>query len=221
MSMAKETELAQIKLPVKRLDGSLTGEEILLDPKVFGLPRNDHVMYLAVKAELTNRRQGTAATKTRALVSGGGRKPKKQKGSGGARAGSTRSPIWKGGGTMFGPQPHYYLEIVPAKVKRLARRVALSLKAQSGMLDLVEDFELDAPKTKHIADFLKAFNAGGKSALLLLNGNKPNIVKSCRNIPRLPVRDGVGASTYDLVKAHRILISKSALSSLVGGLTNE
>jgi len=220
--MAKiEKELVAIQIPVRRLDGSPTGEQVTLDPEVFGLPRNDHVMYLAVKAELANRRQGTHATKTRALVSGGGRKPWKQKGRGGARAGSTRSPIWKGGGTMFGPQPHYYLQAVPAKVKRLARRTALSVKAQHGLIDLIEDFEFEAPKTKKIAEVLNTFQATGHSALLLLDGNKPAIVKSCRNIPRMAVREGSGASTYDILRARRVLITRSALDSLVGGLRGE
>jgi len=217
----KEIELAQISLQVKRLDGTPTGESVALEPTVFGLPRNDHVMYLAVKAELTNRRQGTVATKTRALVSGGGKKPKKQKGSGGARAGSTRSPIWKGGGTIFGPQPHYYFMDVPAKVKRLARKTALSVKAQGGLIDVIEDFDLETPKTKKLANVLIAFKAAGHSALLLLDGNRPVLVKSCRNIPRMTVRDGLGASTYDILKAQRLLITRSALNSLVGGLGSE
>jgi large subunit ribosomal protein L4 len=212
---------ASIKLPVKRLDGSPTGEEVLLDPNVFGLPRNDHVMYLAVKAELSNRRQGTAATKTRALISGGGKKPWKQKGRGGARAGSNRSPVWKGGGTMFGPQPHYYLQFVPTRVKRLARRVALSVKAQGGFIDILEDFEFEAPKTGRIAETLRAFGAAGSSALIMIDGNKPSIVKSCRNIPRLAIRDSIGASTYDIMRARKLLICKSALEKLVGGLTSE
>jgi len=221
--MAKENtqELVAVSLPVRRLDGSNTGESVALDPAVFGLPRNDHVMYLAVKAELANKRQGTHATKTRALVSGGGKKPWKQKGRGGARAGSNRSPVWKGGGTMFGPQPHYYLQTVPTKVKRLARRTALSVKAQGGFIDLVEDFDFNAPKTKRIFDALKAFEAAGQSALLLIDGSKPSVVKSCRNIPRFAVRDGMGASTYDILRARRVIITRSALNSLVGGLAGE
>lgn len=218
--MAQEKELTQVKLPVKRHDGTPTGEEVLLDPRIFGLPRNDHVMYLAVKAELTNRRHGTVATKTRALVSGGGRKPWKQKGRGNARSGSTRSPVWKGGGTMFGPQPHFYYMEVPAKVKKLARKTALSVKAQGGSVEIIEDISFDLPKTKRMSDLLKAFKVSGGSSLILVNGHQPVVVKSCRNIPKLEVRDGISASTCDIVKARHLLICKSALISL-GGLAGE
>ena len=203
------------------MDGTPTGETIELDPRLFGLERNDHVLYLAVKAELSNRRQGTHATKTRALVSGGGKKPWHQKGRGTARSGSTRSPIWRAGGTMHGPQPHDHLLKLPIKVKRLARRVALSVKAQSGCIDLVEDFDYNEPKTKRISDMLKNFKVDEKSALLLVDGYKPVIVKSCRNIPRLEVRESLNASTYDIMRARRVIISRAALGSLVGGLVHE
>ncbi len=220
MALDKEN-LVKISLPVRRLDGTPTGETIDLDPLLFGLPRNDHVMYLAVKVELSNKRQGTHATKTRDEVSGGGRKPKKQKGSGGARAGSNRSPVWVGGGTMHGPQPHDHLLKLPIKVKRLARRTALSLKAQKGFIDIVEDFNFETPKTKKIADALISFKTVGQSALILLDGNKPMVVKSCRNIPRLTVKDGLGASTYDILRARHLIISRSALNSLTEGLAHE
>jgi large subunit ribosomal protein L4 len=210
-----------LKLPVRRLDGTPTGEEVELNPTLFGLERNDHVLYLAVKAELTNKRHGTHATKSRGMVRGGGRKPARQKGRGTARVGTIRSPIWKGGGKIFGPQPHDYELKVPLKVKRLARRLALSMKAQSGAIDLVEDFDFDAPKTKRVGDLLSVFGAAGRSALIMLDGNKPLVVKSCRNIPRLEIRDGVNASTYDILRARRVLISRSALRRLEGSLSGE
>lgn len=220
MAIEKEN-LVKISLPVKRLDGTPTGETVELDPQLFGLPRNDHVMYLAVKVELSNRRQGTHATKTRDEVSGGGKKPKKQKGSGGARAGSTRSPIWVGGGTMHGPQPHDHLLKLPIKVKRLARRTALSVKAQKGLIDVIEDLKFDVPRTKAIADGLKSLNIVGQSALILVDGNNQTVVKSCRNIPRVAVRDSIGASTYDILRARHLIISRSALTSLSKGLASE
>jgi large subunit ribosomal protein L4 len=207
-----------IKLPILRMDGSPTGEEVELNPRLFGLPRNDHVLYLAVKTELTNQRHGTHATQNRALVVGGGRKPFKQKGRGGARAGTIRSPLWRGGGKIFGPQPHAYEMKLPVKVKRLARRVAFSLKAQSGAISLLEDFDLAAPKTQKIAGMLKALDALNQSVLLLVAGHKPVIVKSCANIQRLEVREGMTASTYDIMRAKKVLISRSALASLEGGL---
>ena len=137
-----------IKLPLRRLDGSLIGEDVELDSRVFGVPRNNHVLYLAVKAEMTNQRQGTRATLTKGLVSGGGRKPFNQKGRGTARSGSTRSPIWRGGGVIFGPQPQIFAMKLPQKVKRLARRIAFSVKCQAGAIDLVEDYQFEEPKTQ-------------------------------------------------------------------------
>ncbi|MBM3327723.1 MAG: 50S ribosomal protein L4 [Calditrichaeota bacterium] len=210
-----------LKLPVKCIDGTPTGDTVELDPRLFGLERNDHVLYLAVKAELANKRQGTHAVKNRALVRGGGRKPWRQKGRGAARAGSTRSPIWIGGGAIHGPQPHYYLQKLPLKVKRLARRIALSVKAQSGVIDLIEDFDYNKPRTRSIADILKAFEIKDISALLMVDGYKPAIAKSARNIPRVEVRDASQASTYDILRARRLLICRSALNNLVGGLASE
>ncbi len=210
-----------LKLPVRRMDGTPTGEEIELDPRLFGLPRNDHVLYLAVKVEMSNRRQGTHATRSRAMVRGGGRKPWRQKGRGAARAGTIRSPIWRGGGTTFGPQPHDHNLKLPKKVKRLARSIALSVKAQAGAINLVEDFDLEQPKTRRISDMLQAFDADGKSVLLLVDGYKPTVVKSCRNIHRLEVRDGVNASTYDILRARKLIVCRSALGSLTGGLPGE
>lgn len=207
-----------LRVPVRRIDGSPTGEEVELHPELFGLPRNDHVLYLAVKAELTNRRQGTHSTRNRALVSGGGRKPFRQKGRGAARAGSIRSPLWRGGGKIFGPQPHPYEMKLPAKVKRLARRVALSVKAQARALSVVEDFDLSQPRTREVSGMLRAFDLAGTSVLIMVDGNKPNVVKSARNIPRLAVRESLNASAWDILRARHLLISRSALKSLEGGL---
>ncbi len=229
MAEKKKTDTSQsdsrqnfsLKLPVNRMDGTPTGEEIELDPRLFGLPRNDHVLYLAVKTELKNRRQGTRSTLTRSMVRGGGRKPFRQKGRGGARAGTTSSPIWRGGGVTVGPEPQYFRMKLPAKVKKLASKVALSVKAQSGAITLVEDFDLDERKTTRIALMMGSFDASGKSARLLSEGNKPTIVKSCRNIPRLEVREAKNAAAYDILRARRLIISRSAIDSLVGGLTGE
>ncbi len=229
MTKKKDTETSQsdlqqdfsLKLPVNRMDGTPTGEEVSLDPRLFGLKRNDHVLYLAVKAELKNRRQGTRSTLTRSMVRGGGRKPFRQKGRGSARAGTTSSPIWRGGGVIFGPEPQYFRMKLSAKVRKLARKIALSVKAQSDSIRLVEDFDLEEPKTTRIASMMKSFDASGKSALLLVDGCKPTVVKSCRNIPRLEVREAVNASAYDILRARRLIISRSAIDSLVGGLVGE
>ncbi|NQU05692.1 MAG: 50S ribosomal protein L4 [Calditrichaeota bacterium] len=214
-------EKASLKISVKQMDGSPTGEEVELDPEYFGLEKNDHVLYLAIKAEMTNRRQGNHSTLTRSMVRGGGRKPWRQKGRGAARAGTNNSPIWRGGGITFGPQPHIHEMKLPKKVKRLAKKIALSVKAQAGYIQLVEDFDLSVPKTKSISDMMNSFQVTGKSALLMVDGNKPNVVKSCQNIPRLEIRDVLNASTYDILRARHVIISRSAVDKLVGGNTGE
>lgn len=214
-----EQEGIKLTLPVLKIDGTQSGETIDLDPRLFGIPRNDHVLYLAVKAEMTNNRQGTRATKNRALVNGGSKKPFRQKGRGTARAGTSRSPLWRGGGTMFGPQPIDFEMKIPKKVRKLARRVALSVKALSGSIILLEDFDLEQPRTKKIAEILKNLKTEGNSSLIMVNGYKPVIVKSCQNIPRLEIRDAVGASTTDILRARNVIICRSAVESL-GGLLN-
>ncbi|MCF7810355.1 50S ribosomal protein L4 [bacterium] len=216
-----DEEKASLKIPVKRMDGSPTGETVELDSGLFGLEKNDHVLYLAVKAEMTNRRQGNHATLTRSMVRGGGRKPWRQKGRGAARAGTTRSPIWRSGGITFGPQPQVHEMKLPRKVKKLAKKIALSVKAQSGAIQLVEDFDLQAPKTKSIYDMLSCFKVTGRSALLMIESNKPNVVKSCSNIQRLEIRDALDASAYDILRAKNLIISRTAVDKLVGGNTGE
>lgn len=209
-----------ITLPLRRFDGSLTGENVELDPRIFGVERNNHVLYLAVKTEQTNQRHGTRATLTKGLVSGGGKKPFNQKGRGTARSGSSRSPIWKGGGVIFGPEPHEFSMKLPRKVKQLARKIAFSVKRLAGAIELVEDFTFDEPKTKRMHEMLTKFQAEGKSALLLVEGHHPNIVKSCRNIPRFEVRESLTASTFDVLRARKVFITRSALTGLQGGLAD-
>lgn len=206
-------------LPVLSKEGTPTGETVELDPRLFGLERNDHVLYLAVKTEMTNRRQGTRSTKDRSEVSGGGKKPWKQKGRGGARSGSNRSPVWRHGGTIFGPKPVDFQMKLPHKVRILARKVALSSKAQTGAISIITDLDMPKPATKEIATMLNKMSANGTAVLLMVDGYNPMVVKSCRNIPRMEVRDGMTASTYDILKARRLLISRSALESLTKGLT--
>lgn len=209
-----------IKLPLRNFDGNETGEVIELYPDVFSLEKNDHVLYLAIKAEMAHRRQGTHSTLSRNAVHGGGKKPWRQKGRGTARSGTSRSPIWRGGGIVFGPHPHAYNIKLPRKVRQLAKKIALSVKAAGGFIDLVEDFSFEAPKTKRMATMLGNFNTTGQSVLLLVNGHQPNVVKSCRNIPRVEVRDSSDASTYDILRAKKVIILKSALEGLKGGQSN-
>lgn len=220
-SLIPETSVIDPKLltlPIKRLDGTLTGETIILPAEVFGIVPKSHVIYSVIKAELTNRRQGTHSTRTRGEVSGGGRKPWRQKGLGRARAGSIRSPLWRHGGTIHGPKPREYQEEPPIKVKRLARRMALTAKAIAGGIQVVEEFEMEAPKTRQVAGILKSLGINGHSALLLVGGYKPTIVKSGRNIPRFEVREARVASTYDIMKAQHLILTPSAVVELQGVL---
>lgn len=203
-----------VKLDVYKIDGTKTGEQLGLSPAVFEIEPNDHVIWLAVTTEQANARQGTAKAKTRGEVRGGGKKPWPQKGRGTARAGSTRSPIWVGGGTVFGPKPRAYRKRLPLKVKQLARKLALSQLAKRNQIRLVEDFSLEAPKTKQMAGILKALQVGDKKTLLLTPQTDRNAWLSGRNIPSLCVREAGTFSTVNVVKAEMLLIQRSALGKI-------
>ena len=207
-----------MKIDVYKIDGSQAGESVELSEEIFGIEPNDHVIYLAVKALLANRRQGTAKTKERNEVRGGGRKPWRQKGRGTARAGTSRSPIWIGGGTIFGPKPRSYRQKLNKKVKRLARKSALSYKAKSDQIMIVEDFNFDGPKTKDFANILDALKIKGKKTLLLTHDNQVNVYKSGRNIAKVNVVEADKVSTYDLLNNQVIVMQKSAIEKLVSTL---
>lgn len=204
-----------MKLDVYKIDGNQAGDSIELSEEVFGIEPNDHVIYLAVKAYLANRRQGTHKTKERNEVRGGGRKPWKQKGRGTARAGTIRSPIWIGGGTIFGPKPRNYRQKLNKKVKKLARKSALSHKAKANQIIVVEDFNLDLPKTKDFENILDALKLKGKKTLILTHDHQENLYKSGRNINKVSVLEAQKASTYDLLNNQVLLLQKSAVDKLV------
>lgn len=199
---------------VFKIDGSKSGETVNLSDAIFAIEPNDHAIYLAVKAFLANQRQGTHKAKERGEVSGGGKKPWKQKGRGGARAGTSRSPLWVGGGTIFGPRPRDYRQDLPKKVRRLARKSALSYKAKDEQLLVIEDFNLEKPKTKDFSQMLSALKVNGKKVLLLTNNNNPNIYKSGRNIPKVKVLEASKASTYDLLNNQVLILQKSAVKEI-------
>ncbi|MCX6151559.1 MAG: 50S ribosomal protein L4 [Ignavibacteriales bacterium] len=200
-------------LDVYKIDGTKSGETVELKDDIFNIEPNDHAIYLTVKAHLANQRQGTSKAKERNEVRGGGKKPWRQKGRGGARAGTSRSPLWVGGGTIFGPKPRDYYQDINKKVKKLARKSALSYKVKDEQLMVVEDFNLDAPKTKEFSNILKALKLENKKALLLTNGNLENIYKSSRNIPKINVLDAVNASTYDILNNQMVVIQKGAVEA--------
>lgn len=206
--------LSKMKLEVYKTDGSKSGEQVDLSKNIFEIEPNDHVLYLAVKAYLANQRQGTHKAKERNEVSGGGKKPWRQKGRGGARAGSTRSPLWVGGGSIFGPKPRDYRQKLNKKVASLARKSALSYKAKANQIIVVEDFNYESPKTKDFVKLLSALQLKGKKTLLLTNGTQENVYKSGRNVERVSVLEANKASAYDLLNNQVLLVQKSAVNLL-------
>lgn len=199
-------------IDVLKIDGSKSGEKIELSDSIFAVEPNDHAIYLDVKAYLANQRQGTHKAKERGEVRGGGKKPWKQKGRGGARAGTIRSPLWVGGGTIFGPRPRDYRQDLPKKVKQLARKSALSYKVKVEQLVVIEDFSFDKPKTKDFVNILESLKLAGKKVLLLTGDYKPEVYKSGSNIPKVQVLEAAKATTYDLLNNQVLIMQKSAVN---------
>jgi large subunit ribosomal protein L4 len=186
-------------------------ERVPLPEAVFDGTVNMPVMHQAVKASLANARQGTHATKTRRWVVGGNQKPWKQKGTGRARAGSTRSPVWVGGGTVFGPQPHGYEQKVPRQIKALARKSAFNARAREESIIVIDRFEYAAPKTAQLVQLLARLEVAHKKVLVLTDGVKMNVVLSGRNLPNVVVLPYSDASTYDLLWSDVVLVEAPAL----------
>jgi len=193
-----------------------TTEEIVLNEAVFDAPVKPHLLHDVVKMQLANRRQGTASTRTRSEVRGGGKKPWKQKGTGRARAGTIRSPLWRGGGTVFGPQPRDYSYRVPRQVRASALRAALSSKAQAGRLIVVENLLQERPSTKGFRALLGRLGVEGR-ALVVTNQVKKDdaIARSCRNLPGVTLLPVQGLNVYDILKHDALVITRDALG-LVG-----
>ncbi|MBI3193125.1 MAG: 50S ribosomal protein L4 [Ignavibacteriae bacterium] len=207
-----------MKVDIYKKDGSVSGEKVELPASVFEVEPNDHAIYQAVRVYLANQRQGTHKTKTYGEVSGSGKKLWKQKHTGRARMGAIRSPLWKGGGTIFGPVPRDYSMSIPQKMKSLARKSALSYRAKEGNIKVVEDFSFDAPKTKEMVTVLKSLGMNEKKVLLLLPASISTVVKSGRNLSKLHIIEAAKASTYELMDNQMILIQKSAVEALVKSL---
>jgi large subunit ribosomal protein L4 len=173
---------------------------------------HEAALHQAVKAYLANQRQGTASTKTRGEVAGGGRKIWRQKGTGRARQGSIRAPHWKGGGVVFGPTPRSYHQDLPKKVRSLARRSAFNARAQSEQVSVIEGFQLDAPKTRDISQLLEKIGLGSRKVLILTNGVNRNLYLSVRNLPFVTVLPYTEASAYDVLASTELLIEADALN---------
>ena len=201
------------KLPVHDIKGKETGS-VQLPDEIFGGKVNEAVLHQAVVMYLANKRQGNASTKTRGEVSGGGRKPWKQKGTGRARAGSSRSPLWIKGGVVFGPHPREYGYALPKRTRIAALRASLNAKFQANQLLCVEDIQLTKAKTKEVASILKTFKLRGKT-LALFDGTKNDVILASRNIPFLSLSCAGDINAYDVMKNKTVLVTKSAIENLL------
>ncbi len=206
---------------VLNIEGKKTGRTVELPEEIFGIEPNDHVIYLAVKQYLAAQRQGTHKVKTRLEVQGSSKKLHRQKGTGGSRKGNLRNPLYKGGGTIFGPKPRDYDFKLNRKVKDLAKMSALAHKAKDNAIVIVEDLKLDAPKTKSFTDALGKWNIGGKKVLFVLPEYDDNLYLSIRNLPSVEGTLLADINTYDIVNAQVLVLSESAAKIFVDEVEEE
>ena len=204
-----------MQVDILNIKGEKTGRSIDLPDEIFGVEPNNHVIYLAVKQYLAAQRQGTAKVKTRLEVKGSSKKLHRQKGTGGSRKGNIRNPLYKGGGTIFGPKPRDYDFKLNYKVKGLAKVSALSHKVKENNLLVVEDVKLETPKTKEVVTILKSLNAGNKKVLVLTGDQEDNFRLSFRNIPNVYGYQFNDMNTYDIVNSNVVLLTESAAKSIV------
>ena len=203
-----------MKVAVIDINGKKTGRNVELSEAVFGIEPNDHAIYLDVKQHLANRRQGTHKAKERADITGSTRKIKKQKGTGTARAGSIKSPLFRGGGRAFGPRPRSYSFKLNKGLKKLARQSALSIKAKEDNILVIEKFDFEAPKTKAFTNMLKALELEGKKSLFVLDRSNNNVYLSSRNLKRTNVVNGSELNTYTVLNANKVIISEACLEEI-------
>ncbi len=203
-----------MKVAVLNIKGAETGRTVELNNDVFGIEPNDHAIYLDVKQYLANQRQGTHSAKEKSEVSGSTRKLKNQKGTGGARAGSIKNPLFRGGARVFGPKPRDYSFKLNKKVKVLARKSALAYKAKENLITILEDFKLDTPKTKSLIDLQKNLKINDKKSLLILPETNKNIYLSSRNLQDLTVLNASDINTYQIAKAKNLVIFESSLGEI-------
>ena len=204
-----------MEIAVKDIQGKETGKKITLDDSVFGIEPNEHAVYLDVKAILANKRQGTHASKEKSMLSGSTKKLKRQTGTGGARAGSIKNPLFRGGARVFGPQPRDYSEKVNKKVKELARKSALSAKVKDNEVIVVEDFTFEAPKTKQMVEFKKNFGLDDKNSLLVLANPNNNVYLSARNLQGFSVVSASELNTYEILRAKNLILCEGSVEEIV------
>ena len=200
-----------MELEVYNISGQKTSKKAKLSDAVFGIEPNDHAIYLAVKQYMANQRQGTHSSKERSMVMGSTRKIKRQKGTGTARFGDIKNPLFRGGGRIFGPQPRDYSFKLNKKLKRLAKLSALSYKAKENGIIVLEDFTMEAPKTKNFVDLLKSFELQDKKVLVIVNSEDHNLVLASRNIQKAKVVRADSVNTYDILNANNLLIAEGSL----------
>ena len=203
-----------MEIAVLKNSGEDTGRKVSLSADIFGIEPNDHAIYLDVKQFLANQRQGTHKSKERSEISGSTRKIKKQKGTGTARAGSIKSPVFRGGGRVFGPRPRNYGFKLNKKLKALARKSALAYKAKDNSVMVLEDFSFDAPKTKNFTSVLNSLSVADKKTLLVLGELDKNVILSGRNLQNAKVITADSLNTYDVLNADSLLLSESSIEKL-------
>ena len=208
-----------MEVSVLNIKGQETGRKVSLNEAIFGVEPNDHVIYLDVKQYLANQRQGNAKSKERSEISGSTRKLGRQKGGGGARHGDINSPLLIGGGRVFGPKPRDYSFKLNKKVKQLARKSALTYKAQEKAIVVVEDFQMDAPKTKEFVAIAKNLKVDGKKVLVLMPETNKNVYMSARNLQRAEVLEAQNVNTYKILNADVLVITEGSLKTIDGILT--
>ncbi|MDR2973079.1 MAG: 50S ribosomal protein L4 [Bacteroidales bacterium] len=203
-----------MELKVYKTDGSESTKTVTLNDNIFNIEPNDHAIWLDVKHILANKRQGTHDTLEKSTISGSTRKLKRQKGTGGARAGSIKSPLLRGGATIFGPHPRDYSFKLNKKIKRLARFSALTYKAKDDHILVIEDLVLDAPKTKDVLEMLMKFNLEKTKTLILTNDTNTNVHLSARNLPKIMVIRACDLNTYDILHAKQLIIFENSMAEI-------
>ena len=205
-----------MELSVLNIKGQETGKKVTLNEAIFGIEPNDHVLYLAVKQYMGNQRQGTAKSKERSEISGSTRKLGRQKGGGGARHGDINSPLLRGGGRVFGPKPRDYRTKLNKKVKILARKSALSYKALENAIIVVEDFNMEAPKTKEFVAITKNLKVDGKKLLMVMPEANKNVILSARNLQRTEIMRATDINTYKIMNADVLVVTEKSLDTIDG-----
>jgi len=203
-----------MEVTVYSLKGTKTTRKVALDDTVFAVEPNDHAIYLDVRQHLANRRQGTHSTMEKSVVSGSTKKLHKQKGTGGSRKGSVKNPLFRGGARIFGPQPRDYSFKLNKKLKKLARKSALSYKVKDNGLTIVEDFSFETPKTKNFSEILENFKLTGKKTLLVIHQLDENLILSSRNLKKVKVLMASDLNTYEILDANQLLITESSVKEI-------